>query len=442
MCLLGFLLVRAPYYPQPIIGEEGIFADIFLAQPAGPKHFLLGKVAGQQIRGYFQHPTPPLEALRAAGALAGRLVSFDRLAASFQATVTRFVFSLFSFGALVLLLLSQAPRGPRDVLPLGALVTALLISPLAVSSSILLHIDGSVGMLTAALVGLALLAEVQERSSPRARAAMIAAAAFLFGLGKQEWSIVLAGTFGLALLYVLALRREDRALIAFLACGMAGLALGNAASYVFDPFNYAAGVRLIFSRSDSLQMIDFAEPGAGMYLALRLWIVAPLLMALAVAFGLFWRARTARSWLAFSFGLLLFLGFSPGLFTTSFAFRYYAPALAATVVAIAGLAPRPLGKKATAVFVAVAVVLAANFGLFFHVTTGGRLSVTEGMGQPLSAYFPQQDKIVAAARRQGCVPVLPAWTNYSHPAADFIIPSLGPVVARRLVEERGGTLCP
>ncbi len=99
--LIGFSLlyfgVRVPYYSHPIIGEEGLFADLFYAQPPGPDKLLLAKINGEEIYTAFNHPVPPYSFLAAIGKITNLVIPNSALDEVSKVRLIRFVFSLFQY---------------------------------------------------------------------------------------------------------------------------------------------------------------------------------------------------------------------------------------------------------------------------------------------------------------------------------------------------------
>ena len=438
ICAGAYFGGRAAFLAQPPIGEEGIFANLFYSRPAGPAYLLLGRIDGREIREPFNHPAPPYELLSALGGVARAVFGLRTFQEWTWIFVARLAFAGFLFVVLFLLGLAVLTAPEQEKRPLLlALILAAGLSPLAISSSVNLYLDGSVGALAAGLFALAVGMEIRGRGGARARLLLVGLTAFGVGLGKQEWSLALVGAAVATAVVWRVVFRTKTPHAALLLVAVAGCVGGNLASYGFDPVNYL-GHLTFYQNADQL-------PWSGLHptraLLARLWILlAPLFLA---ALGAWFaaRRRTPAALLGYWFALFLLLGFLPNLATAGFAFRYFAPALAALIVAVVLLAPEKPGRIQQALLAAGVVVFTVQFAFFRQAAVERHLSVTDGFGLPVAAYFPQKAQMVAAARARGCVPILPAWVKFQFPETDFVIPSVDAAAAERLISERGKALC-
>lgn len=438
ICAGGYFGGRAAFLAQPPIGEEGIFADLFYSRPAGPAYLLLGRIDGREIREPFNHPAPPYELLSALGGVARAVFGLQSFQEWTWIFIARSAFAGFQFVVLFLLgvVVLTAPDQEKRPLLL-ALILAAGLSPLAVSSSINLYLDGSVGALAAGLFALAVGLEIRGRGSERARLLLVGLAAFGVGLGKQEWSLALLGAAAATALVWFAVFRTKMPRAALLLVAVVGCVGGNLVSYGFDPVNYL-GHLTFYQNADQLPWSGL-HPGRALLRRLSM-LLAPLL--LAVLGGWFAaRRRTPTALFGYFFALFLLAGFLPNLATAGFAFRYFAPALAALIVAVPLLAPEKPGRAQQALLAAGVLIFAVQFAFFRQTAVERHLSVTDGFGLPVAAYYPQKAAMVAAARARGCVPILPAWVKFQFPETDFVIPSVDAAAAERLIRERGKTLC-
>lgn len=250
-----YFLIRAPYYGQKLVNEEGMFAYLFVQQPVGPDYGLYGRINGREILGPLQHPALLYEPMRWLGAQAERFFDLQTLSEGEQTFIMRLSFSLFqlSLWILLLLLVLCKPRIPKKIqgvefreevvrkvshqadreflsslyqpdhdetyalkktltknekrsvlrilttagylLPvpyLVLLIFILSISPLAVVTSTQLHVDGSVGVWLVGLLSLGFYAAfLSNRRGLWQSNFFICIGSFAVALGKNEWSLAL-----------------------------------------------------------------------------------------------------------------------------------------------------------------------------------------------------------------------------------------------------------
>ncbi len=437
---LVYFASRAPYFEHPVIGEEGLFANLLLDPPTFPRFILAGYVAGDPIVLNFNHPIAPYLWLRAAGAGLRTAIAEGTRATDLVGAI-RLHFALYLFlvlaGALAFIAREKDDVGMR----IGVLL-ALAASPLAIASSVQLYLDGSVGAFVTGLAALALVVSMDEALGARVRGASAAAGGLLVGLARPEWCVVYLVAAGAAWFWALA-RKAENAPRTPLAAAAIGAVIGFVAGYLASPenfMNHLTNSAAILGGQRSAPF-DLANPNARRIVMFRLWAVAPALVMLALGVFAFVRRPRGSALAPLLFAGGLFAGYVSGLVNDLFDYRYYAPSLAASAGAWAVCSRGGLGRAgriAALVAIGGLLVLAAQF---HRHAAPGRLSITMGPGLPLAAYYPDRAERVRRALENDCVPELPVWSKFEFPDTDFLIPSLAYPDAERIATEHGRRLC-
>lgn len=253
----GFFLFRIPFYAQELVGEEGIFAHLFLHDVPKPDYLLIARVDGVNLMGAPQHPAPMYEAIGAAGKMVRHLVHFGAMDPLESAFALRMAFSLpllFVLLGCLFFLYRHANDGLYQWL---VLLLVFASSPVLLVSSTELQLDASFGAGIFGVWALACAFLCTKRElSTRRRGAVMFLACFLAGLGKNEWSFVLFVCLAVCIVYArfarsAGARRGDTAV---LLLGLLGLITGNVVSFLYDPLNYVMGLQLMskMSRGESI----------------------------------------------------------------------------------------------------------------------------------------------------------------------------------------------
>ncbi len=385
------------------------------------------------------------ELLSGAGSLSNLLSDTSFLNTDQKISRVRFAFSSFQLFIWLLLFLILFRRALSNTSPCQILlIFAAAITPMAIASSIMTRLDGSVGILMTGLPVLAIAAAARAEKIRKSHILFFGSSVFLFGMGRNEWTILFLVATGIVFLFSFFDKKSPRKeLWTFLAAGTAGLFLGNLASYLLDPGNYIGGFGLIFFRGEATQFLDLGTAGDFRRLLVRLFMSFPTLCFLAVGLGFFIKHRRSLSLLLLLLPGLLFFGYLPSFLSDTFySYRYFAPALICSTIAAVAFIQANTKPWVKVGIVILSLILIGQTVYFSRVALSNKLSVTDGFGRPVHAYFPNKDEVVKKAKEAGCVPVLPNWTKFSHPDSDFVIPSLGKENATKVVEKRGGTLCP
>ena len=358
-----YLAVRRPFLHQPLVGEEGIFANLFVNRPAGPDYLMFGRIEGQPRYIRMDHPAPLYETIRAAGWLGRRFVPDPPLP---DATVTwrlRLAFSGFQlavWGVLALLLMRLPPRPSRLAY---AVLLAVVASPLAIKTSVDLQTDGSVGAWMTGLVAVAMAWSAGESRRPGLARSALFLTAMNLGCGKQEWSFVMLVALALTGGWAIWSRRQSHGAldlpVADLGVIASGLVLGNGISWFSDPINYRGGLSVMrrISASHALGTMRWHEWVAAN--GPRLGHLTTLLLLLAIVSVLLWGRRRALHPLhlvSALFGGGLFVGFLASGWNSDL--RYFATAMMVlAVLAVCLCATTPGGWPRLAAVALAGVLL-------------------------------------------------------------------------------------
>ena len=263
-----FFSFRMPFYNQELVGEEGIFAHLFINEVQKPNYLLISRIDGVNLMGASQHPAPMYMAINSAGRFTRQFIDFTRLDELGAAFVLRVIFSL----PLLLLgisgILYVYKQCNSNLYYWLALMLAFITSPVVLVTSTELQVDASfgIGIFGVWAVTIALLTG-RRTGGYRVQAALFFLCNLIAALGKNEWSLILLLSLLLATLYVVLRGRGIPHLkeqLAVLFFGFAGLVAGNLLSYWYDPLNYVMGFELmssmsknesVFNRSKLLQLL-------------------------------------------------------------------------------------------------------------------------------------------------------------------------------------------
>ncbi|HUT60391.1 MAG TPA: glycosyltransferase [Phycisphaerae bacterium] len=425
-----FFLVRAPFCRAPLVYEEGIFADVFVNRPQGPDYHLAARIDGVNVYRPLSHPAPLYESMRLAGLAMRWLVPNPPLPDEVVTPRLRLAFSLFQLaiwlGVLALVVFGRTWSRHRLLLAMLVLVIA---SPIAIATSTQLQVDGSVGVLMNGLMALAILWAVRQDSPGPMSLGFLALGAFVVGLGKQEWTIVLLCTVACWLAYLAGLRiagrRVGRHVLAAVVI-LVALAAGNALSYVIDPLNYRGGIAV-------MERVIPAYTVASRSGVSWLWVTGkrlPMLATPLMLMGVLAVMLAARRWRVGPYHVLLIL-YGLGLFGPFFVSkwqtdpRYFAPSVVALVIAVAAVFPQRIDIRAAA---AVAVVL---LGMAIHDATFVVRRIVR-RPDPAPALVVPSDK--------STVPRLPTGRAWNKPDVDFVGDGISRADAASLLEKYGKTL--
>lgn len=423
---LAFWGLRLPWLNQPLVGEEGLFAQIYSERPAGPDYGWMAHINGRDFYNLLEHPAFLYEAPRAVGG-AAKAIGFPAPAEG-EARVAwvRICNAMFQLLLWTLLGLA-APAGFGTT----ALLLALQACPLAVGSSLYLQTDTTTGVLLCGLLGLALAAGGRRRAF---------AAAFLLGLfSKQEWLICLV--MALAASAVIE-RRDLRAWAGWAAglvlCAGTGALLGRA----FDPVNWDGGIDVLLrvgSKHNILVQTGAAANWASQLVQRSLWIL-PLIIVLIWLAVIAARSRrkggpSVGPRLAVAWAWSLALPFLAS--TWGREYRYLAPAGAAAAAALLFAFP---GRSGFSRRLALGSLIAMFAGALLTTWAGrGGRSITENPGLDRKAMVREMEKLLAD---RDCVPRVSTAAAWMAPGRNFVGSSMAPADADSCAAKAGMNVCP
>jgi hypothetical protein len=383
-----YVAARLPALGLPIWGEEGAFAHLLIEKPKGIRYILIGRFAGKPDYSAPEHPALIYELIEGAPALARSPPGL------------RLTFSLFMLSVLLAVLWAVPTAWP--------LVFAVAISPLAIVGSTALQVDASSGAL---LVGV--LAVLVLGGAPWW---LLAVGGTLTGMGKQEWSLALAGAIVVTAFCQPTLRRS------LLAIAL-GLIAGNTASYLYDPYNYLGGIDVTRRITADTGLM----PPLAALVQCAIFLAAPLLLA---AFA--WVSRP-RGWPLFLsvYGSILLSGFMLSVHAvTRNEMRYFVPAL--LVLLCAGAAVWPGGRRWLGAGALAALLVPSGLYLWrqAHTAQAEHIMSQRALGDAVRA-------------RQGsnCVAVLSPAYAYDG-TFDFVSDSIPREYQEAYASRAGKPLCP
>lgn len=269
LVLIGcFFFFRMPFYNQELVGEEGIFAHLFINEVDKPNYLLLSRIDGVNLMAPSQHPAPMYMAINGAGRFTRQFIDFTRLDELSSAFVLRVIFSLPLLLLGISAILYVYRQCNSNLYYWLALFLAFITSPVVLVTSTELQVDASfgIGIFGVWAVTIALVTG-SGKGGYRVQAALFFLCNLIAALGKNEWSLILLVSLLLVTLYVVLRGRgipHFKEQLAVLFFGVAGLAAGNLLSYWYDPLNYVMGFELmssmsknesVFNRSKLLQLL-------------------------------------------------------------------------------------------------------------------------------------------------------------------------------------------
>ena len=433
-----YFVPRTPYLLNPLHGEEGDFAEIFYTQPANPNYLLIGRIDNTNLFIPPEHPAIIYEILSDYGLLWKAIINYQTLTILALTFFVRLAFSMFLFLIVAIIILMILHRRAlfslKDRITLFVLVTVLAITPPAMAISTSVQVDGSVGILLAGLLAVALLGYRLKIYPARTASIFVFISSLLFGLGKNEWSLalVLALLATGSYLYITTRKNGDgqsfNAAWVLLGFIFAGLLLGNFISYLYDPENYLAGFNVMFriSKASTYNIISFgSERLAFTYVHLL------LLAFIAIALIRAWKNSDYILFSYFILGATLYFAY----FVTSWAIepRYYAASLiiclAGTVVAYGYLS----GDKTRWILWGLSFVLLI-VTCNQVVQDGRRIRVN------LQLALQNNTNSQVAAIPPGCIPIMGMGEAFGQ-KFDFIADSLSPEDASRLAAKYNRSIC-
>lgn len=447
--ILVYLVARVPYLENPLRGEEGMFAHILLEAPQGGANLLVGRVNGEAIYAYPEHPIAPYKLMALVGDPFKAIVQVSStMPESDLVPRLRFTFSLFLLAILLLILwLAYTPGSLREPLQRNAgpllLILAVAISPLALTTSIGLQLDAGPGILMVGILPAVILAFHQGWIAGPTFGILAGFGALLTGLGKQEWSLALLIAIAATLVYVLLLRGGDRdkrnLAFAILASMLSGLVLGNLISYWSDPINYAGGLNVmtrIIAQTGYVHTVSLDDYKALFHKTLSTLLTPLMLVLLLASTSPRWlRGGNICIFLLAVYGLALLVGFvlSPHAMGSGEA-RYFMPSV--VVLLCAGLAAFPTHgsrwERTIAGLSILTIMIPAAPEIYEQI------SDRKVWHQASTGY---EAKVIQAASSGKCFPIIRADQGY-RASFDFVSYSIPELYQLEYAERAGRPLCP
>jgi len=255
---LAFFIVRLPAYIAPLSGEEGIHANIFFTQPANPDYLQIARINGVDLYTFPQHPAFLYEILGILGSIWKGIFNTQNLNPKQLSVFVRVAVSTIQycvFLVFLLIVLMQKKIEWKNKLLLSLSVIVIAISGPAIKMSVSVQIDGSVGVLLAGILSIAIISYALKIFSDKLSFVFLFLGSILFGFGKNEWSLALLVTLILSIIFILVSplksnsKQEKKRWFSLLGIIFFGLILGNLINYWFDSFNYLAGFGVMFGIS-------------------------------------------------------------------------------------------------------------------------------------------------------------------------------------------------
>ena len=431
--LVLYYISRAPFLTQPLLGEEGMFADLLARSPAGPRYALMGRIGGLEVRDIYQHPGLMYAFYCKLGALMRALAG-----KAWQPTDiwVRLTHSLIQATLLSLLAWrATRARGWGAALALTLLAVALS-STLGLANSIHLQTDTSSGLLFAGLAALGLADAEQEAWLWPALGCLA-----LSAVGKQEWAVGLgAGLLAAEIGGSLFWGRDALSLRVTGAC-LAAILLGQGISYAFDPENYLGGWHLLLGLSSHNAMAAGQSQAWNKLWIFRILFLSSLVLLLLCSLGLSLSAEPGRRRQELRASLVAAALFAPfALSTWNPSPRYFAPAWAAVLAALSvQVALRRWTWKGALPLLLLGLSLAYWQGALLSGFRAAHVSVTEAILVDVGLVL--EGDAQTAAKARACAPRLSAGYAWNK-SIDFIGEGLSWEDGEKMVKEHGGRSCP
>lgn len=291
--IAAYFAIRMPAYDTPLVGEDGIFSDIFINAPKRPAYGQTARINGITVYNNLGHPSPLYEWLVISGKFFTTILplkSAAELNSPNLPVYLRFSFSCFQFVAwfLLLIFLLTLPNGKSQW---GHLFLLLVLanSPPAIMHSLWLQVDNASGSLLVGLLMSAILMWERHGSSKISFfkiSHVLFIAGFASALGKNEWSILVFLSLAATSIFIcirkkkkIETTKEEFLNILYL---FAGLVVGNLCSYLFNPVDYMEGLGLLGRMTHNSSLLSTAQSMSWwkvtrmrfsfLYLTLALWV--------------------------------------------------------------------------------------------------------------------------------------------------------------------------
>lgn len=410
-----FLLARIPYLGDPFWGEEGLFAHIFLEAPSKNENLIIGRVKGELQYCNPEHPMALYKVLGAVGKIFNMILpSWTDVATDKLVFLLRISFSLFFLSFLASILWfsfshdSSNSSYSSGIYPF-ALISAVAISPLAITTSVGLQIDASSGVLLIGILPVLILAHKNGYINIKIFILSLFFGGFFTGLGKNEWNLAITAAIFISYLYTLFFTRYSKSQFLFEKRGLTVLFLGviggNTVSFLIDPNNYLGGFLLmkrIFDAGGNVGMINLEQYLS--HIIEHLWsLIAPIILIFYLLMFGFSRISKNNLWFIFLaiYGFFLFLGFIVSPYVMSRGeMRYFMPSLAVLLSATVLIMPLNYNYKWNSSLVLLFFII-ISFPSLFKIME--HMSETQGLRE---AHLIFEKKVAKAIGKQSCLPII------------------------------------
>lgn len=433
-----FFSTRAHFYKLPLVGEEGIFAELLINQPKEPDFVLSARIDGENLYSAPRHPNMLYNSIKIAGIVASPFANYSMWQNDQKITPTaRLIFSMFQFVILLAIAAYLALYNSQIFHFRTIIFLVVTVSPIAIFTSANLQIDGSVGVLMNGLFAITLLPFLSYSPKRSFNYILVFFATLFLSTGKQEWSVVLMVALGLTTLYIYFLRKKALtnskpdyviALIIF-----SGISVGHIISYYLSPQNYLGAFQVFwnFSRAEEILSGQIKIERWLSLTSLRLqWIFTLAGLTAISSLLIFHKRRQIKP-----IELLIWL-YGMGLFGAYFISnwnpepRYFAPALMILIIATIIMFPPALPKRLSIAISSLIVSMLISSVVFLY---GGIVKV------PLKPYF---DAAEYNNLRSDQVAVLSTAKGWNKLDIDFINKSIGSKGIKKLANNKGKKLYP
>jgi len=420
-----FFAIRIPYYENNVRGEEGIFAEIFINHPIGPKYLQIARINGKEIFTYPNHASMISETISFFGKTAQIFFDFSGQTERAVTIALRFFFSMFHLISWSLVLMSFLEMKTKK----GYLILFILIlsiTPIAIKGSVELNIDNSVGVLFTSLLCFSLLVYEYSNKKTFLNYLFVSLSCLLFGFGKTEWSVGFAISFIIAIFSSIILKKEINKKL--LSAVIIGLILGNLVNYLVSPYNYLDGLHLLKWYLESQIVTQDVSPNASIvttWLDLNLQRIPetfPIIILIFFnSFLLLLNIKKTNFVIIFLFILSSSLFFAFSLNTFSTTSRLFLPSFFSCVFTSTTLVKNYLKEPQKPFFIVLVLAIFVSNIIFVPEI--------------------QRYKIIDVKPRSDCAIFMDIGYGYIREDVDYISRSLGLEGARKFADENGVTLC-
>ena len=432
-----FFLVRLHFYYAPLIGEEGIFADILMKHPQSPNFLLSGLIDGQNIYHQPAHPIVMYYALDAMGNLFSPLINTVSWLDDTEITpLLRFLISLNQFAVFLGIGIVIILRKGFPLVIAVSILVAVAISPTAVITSANLQLDGSIGVLMSGLFAMTLFYLSIFNPGNGFLGVVLFMVSFFLATGKQEWSIIALCALLFAALYLFIFKykksAEFKTDVSMLLIVLSGLMAGNLFSYFLEPLSYLGGLKVLwsFSHADKLLEGHFdLQKWIQLTNSRVRWICIPIALAgisTLLVFNKLKRLKTVEVLLWF-YGLGLLGAYFLSNWNTEP--RYFAPSLVVLAITVILLLPSVTKFR---LWIPITVVV------FLMFLADGLFLFNNIVKKPQSPYF-DVNKISLKSDEIAILTTAEAWNKLN---IDFANRDNGKIISENFAKKYHKTLYP